>query len=307
MKIMKTAGLLIITIVSIVCAGICELKSIAVVPMIGSLIAGVSIPYLIPSIIDLTDNENWKSSQRKLKRAGILQKDTSIRISFAYLFRIKVDGKYFLVRNNRTNKYQPVGGTYKFLEEERKYLSNNIPVEDDDKIPVNKITKFDYRLLVKNKDLRKFVKRFNKTPYRENISNLSREFIEEVFSTKILDENIFGELSYKYCGRHMTNVEYSSVFRCYELLLADIVEVQLSQTQEELFRNLMEINCDTYCFVTAKEINSLGVKCEDNKFSDDIANHTHKILIENTDKLTMRKKQKGTIKVQLSELNYSNF
>ena len=105
----------------------------------------------------------------------------------------------------------------------------------------------------------------------------------------------------------MTNVEYSSVFRCYELLLADIVEVQLSQTQEELFRNLMEINCDTYCFVTAKEINSLGVKCEDNKFSDDIANHTHKILIENTDKLTMRKKQKGTIKVQLSELNYSNF
>ena len=304
---MKTAGLLIITIVSIVCAGICELKSIAVVPMIGSLIAGVSIPYLIPSIIDLTDNENWKSSQRKLKRAGILQKDTSIRISFAYLFRIKVDGKYFLVRNNRTNKYQPVGGTYKFLEEERKYISNNIPVEDDDKIPVNKITKFDYRLLVKNKDLRKFVKRFNKTPYRENISNLSREFIEEVFSTKILDENIFGELSYKYCGRHMTNVEYSSVFRCYELLLADIVEVQLSQTQEELFRNLMEINCDTYCFVTAKEINSLGVKCEDNKFSDDIANHTHKILIENTDKLTMRKKQKGTIKVQLSELNYSNF
>ena len=264
---MKTAGLLIITIVSIVCAGICELKSIAVVPMIGSLIAGVSIPYLIPSIIDLTDNENWKSSQRKLKRASILQKDTSIRISFAYLFRIKVDGKYFLVRNNRTNKYQPVGGTYKFLEEERKYLSNNIPVEDDDKIPVNKITKFDYRLLVKNKDLRKFVKRFNKTPYRENISNLSREFIEEVFSTKILDENIFGELSYKYCGRHMTNVEYSSVFRCYELLLADIVEVQLSQTQEELFRNLMEINCDTYCFVTAKEINSLGVKCEDNKFS----------------------------------------
>ena len=307
MKIMKTAGLLIITIVSIVCAGICELKSIAVVPMIGSLIAGVSIPYLIPSIIDLTDNENWKSSQRKLKRASILQKDTSIRISFAYLFRIKVDGKYFLVRNNRTNKYQPVGGTYKFLEEERKYLINNIPVEDDDKIPVNKITKFDYRLLVKNKDLRKFVKRFNKTPYRENISNLSREFIEEVFSTKILDENIFGELSYKYCGRHMTNVEYSSVFRCYELLLADIVEVQLSQTQEELFRNLMEINCDTYCFVTAKEINSLGVKCEDNKFSDDIANHTHKILIENTDKLTMRKKQKGTIKVQLSELNYSNF
>jgi hypothetical protein len=266
--------------------------------MIGSLIAGISIPYLFPSIIDLTDNENWKSSQRKLKRAGILQKDTVIRISFAYLFRIRVDGEYFLVQNARTLKYQPVGGAYKFTNEEADYLRDNIPFENDDRIPVDRITKCDYRLLIKNKYLRKFVRRFNKTQYRENISDLSREFVEEMFSTRILDKNAFGELSYKYCGRHMTNVEYGSVFNHYELLLADIIEVLLSDTQEQLFRNLKGTDCSKYRFATADEIKSLGVKYRTIDLADCIANHTPKILGENADKLMMRNKHKKTITVQ---------
>lgn len=147
MKIIKLLILLFISLVSSISAIYCELKSIPVGPMIGSLIAGISIPYLFPSIVDLTDNENWKSSQRKLIRAGILRKETAIRISFAYLFRIKVDGKYFLVQNSRTKKYQPVGGAYKFTEQEEAYLRDNIPVENDDRIPGNRITKRDYRLL----------------------------------------------------------------------------------------------------------------------------------------------------------------
>lgn len=299
MKIIKMLILLLISMASAIGAIFCELKLIPVGPMIGSLIAGISIPYLIPSIVDLTDNENWKSSQRKLKRAGILQKDTIIRISFAYLFRIKVDGKYFLVQNTRTKKYQPVGGAYKFRREEAAYLRDNIPVENDDRIAVDSITKFDYRLLVKNEYLRKFVSRFNKTQYRENISDLSREFVEEIFSTSILDRRVFGVLSYKYCGRHMTNIEYTSKFSHYELLLADIIEVQLSDVQEELFRNLMGTDCNKYRFATADEIKSLGVAFRTNDLADDIANHTPKILSENTDKLMMRNKQKETITVQL--------
>lgn len=290
--------LLLISVVSAIGAIFCELKSIPVGPMLGSLIAGISIPYLIRSMIDLTDNENWKSSQRKLERAGLLQKDTFIRISFAYLFRIKVDGHYFLVQNTRTKKYQPVGGAYKFCQEEADYLNVNIPVEDDDRIPVDKITKRDYRLLVKNKDLRKFVKRFNKTQYRENISNLCREFVEEIFSTSILDKSTFGLLSYNYCGRHMTNVEYGNMFSHYELLLADIIEVQLSDTQEQLFRNLMGTACNKYRFTSAEEIKSGGVRYGTNELADDIANHTFKVLSENTDKLMMRNKYKGVITVQ---------
>lgn len=234
-----------------------------------------------------------------MERAGILQKDTIVRISFAYLFRIKIDGKYFLIQNNRTKKYQPVGGAYKFFEEEANYLRDNIPVENDNRIPVDEITKRDYRLLVKNKDLRKFVKRFNNTRHRESISNLSREFIEEIFSTGLLDKNSFGDLSYNYIGRDMTDVEYSSVFSHYELLLADIIELELSNEQEELFRNLMKKYCTKYYFASSDEIKSLGVMHRSDTFVDDIANHTPKILGENTDELLMRNKYKEVIKVQI--------
>ena len=298
-KIIKMILLLGTSVISLTAAIISELKSFPVVPMLGSLFAGISIPYFIPSVIDLTDNENWKSSYRKLKRAKILQKDTFVRISFAYLFRIKVDGKYFLVKNTRTGKYQPVGGAYKFMNEEAEYLSENIPVENDDRIPVDKITKQDYRLLVKSKYLKKFVRRFDKTKNRENIQNLSREFIEEIFSTGILNKNKFGILSYKYCGRHMTNVENSNIFKHFELLLADIVEVCLSEEQKELFRNLVQIGSEKYYFATADEIKSLGVSIETKNFKDNIANHTFKILSENTDKLIMKNKHKNIVKIQL--------
>lgn len=294
--LLGTAGVLGIAIY-------CEIKSIPVGAMLGSLVAGIIIPYLLQSIVDLTDNTNWKISHRKLKRVGILQEDTIIRISFAYLFRIKVDGKYFLVQSPRTKKYQPVGGTYKFDKEEADYLRDNIPVENDDRIPVDEITKRDYRLLVKSKDLRKFIRRFDKTPYRENISDLSREYIEEIFNTGILDKHTYGALTYKYCGRHMTEVEYGSVFGHYELLFADIIEVQLSDTQEQLFKELMEVESEKYHFATANEIKSLGVKYNTNDIADSIGNHTYKILCENGDKLVMRNKFKIPISIDFQTNN----
>ena len=299
MKKIRMLLLLLGSVGSLVVAIYCEVKSIPVGTMLGSLVAGIVIPYLLQSIVDLTDNTNWKTTQRKLKRAGLLQKDTIIRISFAYLFRIKIDGKYFLVKSPRTKKYQPVGGAYKFYAEEAAYLRDNIPVENDNRIPVNEITKRDYRLLVKNKDLRKFVRRFNKTIYRENIPDLSRDFIEEIFSTGILDKETYGTLSYKFCGRHMTDVAYGSVFGHYELLFADIIEVQLSDRQEQLFRELSRVKSGKYCFATADEIKALGVKYNTNDMSDNIGNHTFKVLNENSDKLTMANDYKEIVNINL--------
>lgn len=226
----------------------------------------------------------WKRSQRQLMRKGKLQKDTKIRISFAYLFRIKVDNNYFLVANSRTRKYQPVGGAYKFDKKEAIYLSKHIPAESDDCIPVNEVTKMDYRLLVKNKNLKDFLRRFDKTKNRENIDNLSREFIEEVFESRILKKEKFGALSYRYCGRHITEI-LKSPFNHYEVLLADIVEVDLTEKQEKLFKDIMGEDSDLYMFATPKEIISLGMNVGTQELNDNIANHTYKILTENDDEL----------------------
>jgi uncharacterized protein YhhL (DUF1145 family) len=241
---------------------------------------------------------NWKNSQKELEKKGDLKDDTKIRISFAYLFRIKIDDMYFLVPNKRSKKYQPVGGAYKFYKNEADYLSENIPAESDDCIPVDEITKRDYRLIIENKNLRAFIKRFNSTLDRENIENLSREFKEEIFISGILNSEEFGDLIYRYCGRHMTNIE-ESVFGKFEILLADIVEVRLTENQEVLFRSLMDNNSVDYKFATAKEIKALGVKAGSQHLEDNIANHTYKILIENSDKLTNKNEYKSLIQVPL--------
>ena len=65
-RILKMLGLLLLSLASLAVAIIFEVCEIPVGPMVGSLIAGVAIPYLIPSFADLADNENWKVTQRKL-------------------------------------------------------------------------------------------------------------------------------------------------------------------------------------------------------------------------------------------------
>lgn len=275
-----------------------EITTTVILISLVTFILEYSTGSLFSKVLSIFEGNNWKTSQRKLVKENKLQPDTKIRISFAYLFRIKIDNHYFLIQNNRTKKYQPVGGAYKFSEKEKYYLSNTFSLEDDDRIPVGELTKLDYRLFVKNKDLRNFFKRFNKTTQRENIENLSREFIEEIFNSGILNLNDFGTLTYKYCGRHITQIE-DTVFWPFEILLADIIEVRLTAEQENLFKGLMEKKSEKYIFATSKDIKHLGVKIGTHELGDSIANHTHKILTEKSDDLVYRNKYKNTISIIL--------
>ena len=128
----------------------------------------------------MMDAVDWKASQRKLLRGKIIRKDTIIRISFAYLYRIKVGDKYLLVKNGKgSGKYQPVGGVYKLKDNERTELNNLFSVIDDEKVPFDSSLKDDYRLQMPCRYLRKFVKRFDsKDACRERIDDVSREFKE---------------------------------------------------------------------------------------------------------------------------------
>ena len=141
-KILKCLIYLIITVASIITIVEFELKNIPVGSSIGGLIAGLVLGPLKDSFIDITDNTDWKTSQRRLERAKMINKNTKIRISFSYLFRIKIQGKYFLVKNARgTGKYQPVGGVYKYKDIEGQYLRKEFSAEDDDKIQVMNLRK----------------------------------------------------------------------------------------------------------------------------------------------------------------------
>lgn len=106
------------------------------------------------------------------------------------------------MKNERgTEKYQPVGGVYKFVGNEKIELKNRYQVKDDDKISIDESSRDDYRLRIENKYLRNFMKRFDRGANRERIDNLSREFKEELIDKSIVNWN---SISYRYCGRHIT-------------------------------------------------------------------------------------------------------
>ncbi len=257
------------------------LKCSTTYPGISNLICvilGLIVKPLWNSFQDLSDVASWELSQRKLERGKIINDDTIIRISFAYLYRIKVERKYLLIKNERgTNKYQPIGGVYKLQDEEKIILKNRYHVMDDDKVPIDKSSHNDYRIRVRNQYLRNFVGRFDGDAKREKIDNVGREFKEELIDTKILN---WKTIKYRVCGRHMTEVQYSQHFQIFELLLADIVELMPNDEQMEDLCCLMKNDSDLYRFVTAEEIKSLGIQANSANFLESISDHTFKILEE---------------------------
>lgn len=232
------------------------------------------------AIEDLFDTTNWKISQRKHKRGGLIKDDTIIRISFAYLYRVKIGDKYLLVLNSRnTGKYQPIGGVYKLLGNEKMELKNLFHIMDDDKIPIDQSSKDDYRFRMENKYLRKFVKRFNnKNTSRERIDNVSREFKEEVIEKGILD---WKTISYRYCGRFMSDLRFENHFQTYELQLFDIVELLPTQEQEQDLYRLIGQDSYLYYFATAKQITSLGIDTSSGMLHETIGDQTETTIQEN--------------------------
>ena len=244
---------------------------------------GLMIPEILLSIQDLADTNIWKSSQRKLERGGILKKDDIVRISFAYLYRIKVGDKYLLVQNGRnTGKYQPVGGVYQVHGQEKIELKNRFHVMDDDKIPLDESSRGDYRLQMRDGYLRKFIRRFDNKADRERLNDASREFKEELIETGILN---WTDIKYRVCGRHMTELKFGEHFQIYELLLADIIELEPTKKQEQDLQDLMKRKDHRYEFATADEIRSFGVHPGTDDLRETIGDHTVKILQETESQL----------------------
>lgn len=283
MKICKT---FLLTVLSLIFFGVILLFEINEWPAgssIAGIILGFSLPGLINSIQDLSDTTNWKTAQRKLMRGHFIDDSTMVRISFAYLYRIKIDNKYLLVKNERgTGKYQPVGGVYKLLGNEKMELRNRYQVKDDNKLPNDQFSRDDYRLRMENRYLRKFVRRFDRKAEREQIYNLGREFKEELIETGIVN---WSQITYRFCGRHITDIHKSNHFQCYELLLADVVELNPTPEQEADLEHMLNQQSDVYCFATADEITSLGVNTDSGDLREIIADHTLKIIQENEGEL----------------------
>lgn len=166
-----------------------------------------------------------------------LQPEESIRLSISALVKIHIDGKYLLVKGNRIDQYQPVGGVLKRFEKEKSLL-NSLSVLDDDKLPIDETSNNDLRVRVPLTSLVEFLKWYRQAKGRE--TSPWREFYEELIETEFLPSDSFKFIDTEHIKTHIEGIRFSTHFNCHELLIAEIFELIPNENQKKILRELQQ-------------------------------------------------------------------
>ncbi|ARF16726.1 hypothetical protein [Sporosarcina ureae] len=114
-------------------------------PNIIAIACGIVASMMMNLILYLSNNYKFI---KLIYKSKVKYRNEEIRVSISYLFRIKIDGKYLLVKGNRIQQFQPVGGVYKRYEDSD-YIFNELDVKEDVKIPEDDAKKNDLRIRIK--------------------------------------------------------------------------------------------------------------------------------------------------------------
>jgi len=209
----------------------------------------------------------------------------NIRFSCAYLFRIVVDGKYLLVKDEQgRNTFQPLGGVYKYTD--TAFFESTHAIQCT-RFGNNSDLDCDLRIIVPRKYLSRFRRWYKKETGRETPENLYREFREEILDRiSIINPEIFRTIQYKYCGEHIEVGRLGE--NDMQIRIADVVEFIPTPEQTKALLELAQHESSVYRFATKDEIYNLG-RVNGNQIQT-ISNHTYKILREEEKNLKRNKR-----------------
>jgi hypothetical protein len=188
------------------------------------------------------------------RRIGLFVKslihwNKDIRFSIAYLYKIKIDNKYLLIKGNKIEQLQPVGGVYKV------YSSFNV-IERKLNINFENERGFyedgDLRFCTKGKNINKVLKWFKSRENREVA--VYREFYEEIIKNNILPIKVLSDMSIEFLKQIRPKMTYSKHFKKNEILLFDIYEIHLTDKYREILCEYIEKENDLIKLVDREDI-----------------------------------------------------
>jgi len=212
-------------------------------------------------------------------RTQVIYRKSYVRLSISYLFRIRVKGKYLLVRNGRGDYYQLVGGAYKTLPGAESVFDRYKVITDSRFETDHGIAKNDLRFRVPGRHVLAMLKWFDSRQNRE-ISQW-REFCEELLTTNILPKHPFRYIDYKYACTVQSHMQEAKQLQCQEILLFEIYDLVPNDEQQKLLEDLLDEG-DTAEVKWADEvlIRSLGFDHRNKKEEYRIGPHTKWALNE---------------------------
>lgn len=199
------------------------------------------ISFLVGSVLKWIF-ENWQYLKLWINTNFGKARKKQVRFSLAYLFRIKIEGKYLLVKNSKiSNQYQPIGGVYKKFES-FKTISDELGVTEEKK--PNFRVPDDLRVYVQSKNTIKFVKWFHTRKNRE--FNVIREFFEEIIDKNILEVQNLKDIEFEFIKTYNSGLHYTEQFGSYEILLHDIFDVRIKSHDAEKLKQYVDSSSDNY-------------------------------------------------------------
>ncbi|MBV1818120.1 hypothetical protein [Clostridium cochlearium] len=165
---------------------------------------------------------NYKNIILWLK--GIMFWNKDIRFSISYLYRIKIDNKYLLIKGNRIDQYQPVGGVYKYYESFSDKINKYEIRSESNK---NFYENSDLRFITNGKHISGIIKWLNGGENRE--VNVYREFYEEIVAPGFLPEEVMKNLEVEFLKQIPPKMKYSTHFEMQEILIFNIFEARMSE------------------------------------------------------------------------------
>ncbi len=215
------------------------------------LVSGIIIGLAGPFLDGVISNVRYL----RLIWYGIRYRNARIRVSVSYLFRIKVDGRYLLIRGGRWPQFQPVGGVYKVLPEARGVL-NDLHALDDDLVAVDAVSRNDLRIRIPANRLVTFMRWFESERSRE--TSPWREFYEELVEPGIVPSEQFPYVFANFIRRDVRPIRFSQYARSMELLIADIYELHPNEVQLSALRSLQHQDCTNIYWATEDQIRRMG-------------------------------------------------
>lgn len=158
----------------------------------------------------------------KIYYQSLIRWNKNIRLSCAYLFRIRYNNKYLLIRGNRIDQYQPIGGVYKYYDSFNG-LKENLELKDESESHFYE--NGDLRLVTTGKYLVKFLDWFDTKKNRE--ITVIRELIEELEPSGISIENLIKQSQIEYLKTVKEPITFSTHFQIDELKIFEIFEVKI--------------------------------------------------------------------------------
>ena len=217
------------------------------------------------AIVGITTEKLFSNRKKIITRLKLLfKRNEKVRMSLSYLFSIQINNQYLLIKGNRIDQFQPIGGVYHYRSSFRE-IKNKWNIQDVNNDQFH--DKNDLRIFVPANKVLNTIEWFHSKKNRE--VTVHREFKEELVDNQILSINDLQEIDFEFKRVVETGLKFSEYFRMDEYNIYEVYDVILNPSLERKIEDNVKNNSNfIFCDSADIESKKISLKGLDRKIGE---------------------------------------